>query len=239
MAANRSTTVAAILVAAGSGERLGAGRPKAFVTVAGRTLLEHAADRFVRHPRIASVVVVAPADRVDEATVLTGAPAVAGGATRQDSVARGLAALPSGVDGVLVHDVARAFVPLAVIDSVIGALDAGAEAVTPSVPLHDTIRQLDDAGGLGGVVDRARLVAVQTPQGFRRDVLERAHRLAAPHAIGATDDATLAEALGCRVVAVAGADANFKITTPLDLVRAEALAVRSAGTLPSIPGGMS
>jgi 2-C-methyl-D-erythritol 4-phosphate cytidylyltransferase len=250
MAASGRLTGAAILVAAGSGERLGAGVPKAFVTVAGATLLEHAASRFASPsrllqsaddestrkpvnslqesgdatalPRITAVVVVAPADHLGRAASLTGLPTVAGGATRQESVAAGLAAVPGDVDLVLVHDVARPFVPTSVIDAVLAALAAGADAVVPTVPIHDTVRRVDAAGVLGGLVDRSTLAAIQTPQGFRREVLASAHAQGA--GITATDDAALVELLGVRVVAVPGSDDAFKITTAADLVRAEALA---------------
>lgn len=235
MAAHGRSTVAAILVAAGSGSRLGAEVPKAFVTVGGRSLLAHAVARFAGHAAVDSVVVVAPADRLDEARHLAGVPAVAGGATRQESVAAGLAAIGSadrGADFVLVHDVARPFVPTSVIDAVVEALRAGADAVIPVVPIHDTVRRLDSDGALAGVVDRSTLVAVQTPQGFRRTVLVEAHRRGAE--LAATDDAGLVEAIGGHVVAVPGADESFKITAPLDLARADAL-LRA----PSVPGGMS
>jgi 2-C-methyl-D-erythritol 4-phosphate cytidylyltransferase len=237
MAAYGPSTVAAILVAAGSGQRLGADVPKALVPAAGATLLEHATARFLAHPRIGTVVVVAPATHLGQAEALTGAHVVAGGATRQESVAAGLAALPAGVDYVLVHDVARPFVPAEVIDAVIAALRDGADAVVPVVAIHDTVRRVGPDGALAGVLDRSSLVAVQTPQGFRRDVLVAAH-LAGTNC-AATDDAGLVEAAGGRVVAVPGADDSFKVTTPADLVRAESVAqLRSAPPQP-IPGGIS
>jgi 2-C-methyl-D-erythritol 4-phosphate cytidylyltransferase len=220
MAAHSQSTVAAILVAAGSGERLGADVPKAFVEVAGTTLLEHAFARFVGHPAIDRCVVVAPAERVDEAARLTGAVVVAGGAIRRASVAAGLATLDEDVDFVLVHDVARPFVPATVLDAVVAALMAGADAVVPVVPIHDTVRRVGRDGMLAGVVDRSTLVAVQTPQGFRRDVLIAAHAEASD---AVTDDAAPVEALGHQVVAVPGADSAFKITTLADLARAESL----------------
>lgn len=222
MAAHSQSTVAAILVAAGSGERLGANVPKAFVEVSGATLLEHAFARFAKHPAIGRCVVVAPADRVDEAARLTGAVVVAGGAVRRDSVAAGLAALDEDVELVLVHDVARPFVPDTVLDAVLTALNAGADAVIPVVAIHDTVRRVGADGALTGVVDRTSLVAVQTPQGFRRAVLVAAH--AHPGGEDATDDAALVEAIGHQVVAVPGDDLAFKVTTPLDLARAEAVA---------------
>jgi 2-C-methyl-D-erythritol 4-phosphate cytidylyltransferase len=220
MAANGPSTVAAILVAGGSGQRLGADVPKAFVRIGSATLLEHAARRFIAHPAIGSVVVVAPATHLDEAAALTGVAVVAGGPTRQASVAAGLAALGPDVGYVLVHDVARPLVPASVIDAVLGALHAGADAVVPVVPIHDTVRRIGSDGALAGVVDRSTLVAVQTPQGFRRAALVRAH---GRRDLEATDDAGLVEAIGGRIVPVPGADGAFKITTSADLPRAAAL----------------
>jgi 2-C-methyl-D-erythritol 4-phosphate cytidylyltransferase len=236
MAAHGRQTVAAILVAAGSGQRLAADVPKAFVKVAGRTLLEHAAARFGAHPLVDTVVVVAPADQLEAARALTGAPTVVGGATRQESVARGLAALTSAdpeagsVGLVVVHDVARPFVPDSVITAVVEALHAGAEAVVPVVPIHDTVRRTNGDGSLAGLVDRASLAAVQTPQGFRLSALVSAHAAARGDA---TDDAALIEAQGGQVTPVAGSEASFKITTPLDLARAEAMAALLSAATPT------
>ena len=223
MAAHGRLTVAAIVVAGGAGVRLGVGVPKAFVTVRGRTLLEHAVARFAAHPGIRDVVAVVPLDRVtDASTALPGATVVAGGVTRQRSVACGLAALAADVDTVLVHDAARAFFPAAMVSRVLGALDGGAQAVVPTIALADSLRTISADGTVGGAVDRATLVAVQTPQGFARTVLDAAHDAAVSD--DASDDATLVEALGVAVLAVAGAEEAVKITEPLDLVIAEALA---------------
>jgi 2-C-methyl-D-erythritol 4-phosphate cytidylyltransferase len=227
MAANGPGVVAAILVAAGSGQRLGAAVPKAFVEVAGRSLLARAIATFGANPAIDMLVVVAPPSHLDAAAELTTAPVVPGSETRQGSVAAGLAALPPEVEYVLVHDVARPFVPIAVIDAVLAALRRGAAAVVPVVPIHDTVRRIGADGALDGLVDRATLAAVQTPQGFPRAVLTAAHEAAGQHAV--TDDAALVEALGHRVVAVPGDDRAFKITTPRDLAFAETLA-RRGGT---------
>ncbi len=224
MAVTSPRTVAAILVAAGSGQRLGADVPKAFVPVAGRTLLEHAAGRFDGHPGITSVVVVVPEANAAQARELTRLTVVAGGATRQSSVAAGLAALGTDVEFVLVHDVARPFVPATVIDAVLAALESGADAVVPVVPIADTVRRVDESGQLAGPVDRSSLVAIQTPQGFRHSVLADAHARGAGTAV--TDDAGLVEAAGGTVVAVPGADEAFKITTRADLARAEDTALR-------------
>lgn len=223
MAANDQLIVAAIVVAAGSGSRLGAELPKAFVRIAGRTLLEHAVGRLGEHPRITSIVVAAPPASVVEARLLVpDATVVAGGPTRQQSVALALSAVAAEADLVLVHDAARAFVPLETVSRVIAALDAGADGVVPTLPVSDTIRAADPVTGeLGGLVDRSRLLAMQTPQGFRRDVLAKAH--ADAPGTDATDDAALVEALGHRVVAVRGDERAFKVTVPLDLALAEAL----------------
>lgn len=227
MAANGLRTVAAVLVAAGSGARLGADVPKAFVHVAGRTLLEHAAARFMGHPRIGQVVIAVPAGLVDDARHhVPGATVVAGGGTRQQSVSRALAQLGGDVDGVLVHDVARPFVPAEVIDRVLDAVDSGADGAVPVVAVTDTIRRWDpSSGALGELVDRSRIAGMQTPQGFRRDVLVRAHDRGRELAV--TDDVALVEAFGGRVVAVAGDDRAFKITVPFDLLLAEVVAEQS------------
>jgi 2-C-methyl-D-erythritol 4-phosphate cytidylyltransferase len=217
MAARGQLTVAAILVAAGSGVRLGAQVPKAFCTVAGRTLLEHAVSRFLDHRDIRDVVVVVPADRVDEAAT-AGVTVVAGGSTRRESVAAGLAALADDVDAVLVHDAARPFVPAAVITRVVEALTRGAEAVVPAVAVVDTIKRVFEEVVVE-TIERSALRAVQTPQGFRRDLLVRAHAIEG----NATDDASLVERAGGTVVMVEGADEAFKITRPWDLRVAEAL----------------
>lgn len=222
MAANDRMIVAAIVVAAGSGSRLGADVPKAFVDIDGRTLLEHAVTRVAAHPRVDHVVVAAPADQLQQARVLVpAATVVAGGATRQRSVELALAAVPSGAELVLVHDAARAFVPAAVLDRVLTALEH-ADGAVPTRPVSDTIRTVDASGELGGLVDRAGLLAMQTPQGFRREVLVKAH--AAAERDDATDDVALVEAIGGHVVAVPGDERAFKITLPLDLALARLVA---------------
>jgi len=201
-------------VAAGRGERLGAGVPKAFVEVAGRPLLAWALDG-VRAAGVDDVVVVAPPAHLETALQLSGAAVVVpGGSTRQESVAAGVAALAE-TPYVLVHDAARAFVPPEVFAAVVAALTGGEQAVVPVVPPADTLRHLQD-----GPVDRSRVVAVQTPQGFTRDVLVRAHAAGDP---SATDDAALVERLGVRIHVVAGSDEGFKVTRPLDVLLAEAL----------------
>lgn len=245
-------SVAAIIVAAGSGERLGAAVPKALVLLHGRPLLEWAAVVLSRHPSIASVVVVAPESEVAAVRHLLTGPqfehpdgsprsiaVVAGGATRQLSVRRGLHALPADADLVLIHDAARPLVPSGVIDGVIAALVAGAPAVIPVIDVVDTVKQVDADGVVVATVDRSSLRAVQTPQGFRRDVIEAAHAGSDPGAGGTTattDDAGLVEAMGLPVRTVAGSELSMKITTPHDLMIAEVLAAGlAAGASVDVP----
>jgi 2-C-methyl-D-erythritol 4-phosphate cytidylyltransferase len=218
MAATGQLTVAAILVAAGEGQRLGAPVPKAFCVVAGRTLLDYAYTRFREHEAIRDLIVVGPASHVEAAQAIAPtAVVVEGGPTRRESVAQGLAQVSSDVDAVLVHDVARPFIPIGVISRVIQALVGGADAVIPVLPVADTIKRVNGSAVIA-TVDRSQLRAVQTPQGFRRTVLAAAHANAANDA---PDDAALVEALGIAVAVVDGADESFKITRPWDLRVAE------------------
>jgi 2-C-methyl-D-erythritol 4-phosphate cytidylyltransferase len=213
--------VAVLVVAAGLGLRLGAGTPKALQLLAGQPLLAHALARVTAAPSVGCVVVAAPPAEVAAVRQLAGpeVTVVAGGQTRQASVAAALAAVPDGYGIVLVHDAARALAPTALVEAVAAAVRDGAEAVIPVLPVVDTIKEVA-AGTVVGTVDRSVLRAVQTPQGFRRAVL------AAAHAAGAdehTDDAGLVEKLGLPVGTVPGDEAAFKITRPVDLVFAEAL----------------
>ena len=213
--------VAAIVVAAGSGERLGAGVPKAFVDLAGTPLIVRAVAPFESHSAIRDVVVVAPPSLVESAASLVPTAAVVpGGPTRQESVAHGLAALATDVEAVLVHDAARPLVPSEVIYSVVAAIADGAEAVVPVLPVVDTIKRVDDAGRVVETPDRTTLFVVQTPQGFRRTVIDKAH---AQPITAAPDDASLVEAMGIAVQVVPGAEHAFKITTAADLARAAAM----------------
>jgi len=215
-------TVAAIVPAAGRGERLGAATPKALVRVAGVTLLEHAVAGLCA-AGVDIVMVAAPEGMLPAvAPLVPDATVVAGGATRQDSVRNALAALPAAVDVVLVHDAARAFAPPEVTRRVIDAVAAGAEAVVPVLPVTDTVKQVDADEAVVCTIDRSALRAVQTPQGFRRTTLDRAHSAGTT----ATDDAGLVESLGVRVQTVLGASEAFKVTTPFDLTVAEAIAAR-------------
>lgn len=218
--------VGAVVPAAGAGTRLGPGAPKALRLLAGEPLLLHAVRRLRACPDVGPVVVAAPAGSEDDVAALLaglGATVVAGGAERQDSVAAGLAALPPDVDLVLVHDAARALVPASVVAAVVTALGEGAEAVVPVLPVADTVKRVDGDGLVTATVPRDGLRAVQTPQGFRRAVLEAAHRSSAASTATATDDASMVEALGVPVRTVPGDPEAFKVTTAFDLLVAEAV----------------
>lgn len=218
------TETFALIVAAGRGERAGGGLPKQFRPVAGKPLVAHAFDGLARHPAVAGVViVVAPGAESLLADALGGrAPRaiVPGGATRRASVAAGLDALAGiGAGRVLIHDAARPFVPAAVIDRLLGALETAPGAV-PALPVVDTLARTGP--GLGDVVDRTGLVRVQTPQAFRFAEIHAAHRRwSGPHE--PTDDAQVARAAGCDVAVVDGDAMLEKVTLPADF---EALAAR-------------
>lgn len=226
--------VGVIIVAAGRGERLGAGPPKALRLLGGAPILVHAARAFAGLVEVICIVV--PSGAEDRIRALVAGeplgvvvPVVAGAPTRQGSVDVGLRALPAEVGVVLVHDAARPFVPADVVRSVVEAVRSGDDAVIPVLPVTDTIKQVDAEGVVVATPDRAALRAVQTPQGFRREVLVAAHRAAS--ADDATDDASLVERLGGRVRTVPGSAQSFKITSPADLEQAERLlAVRAADT---------
>ena len=202
-----------IVVAAGSGSRFG--RPKQYEELAGRPVLDWslAAARAAAGGADDGVVVVVPPDRVAE-HASGAATVVGGGATRSSSVRAGLAAVPGHADVIVVHDGARPLAGPELFDRVVGAVRDGADAAVPAVEVTDTLRRRS-----GGPVDRNGLVAVQTPQAFRAAPLRRAHA-AGPEA---TDDASLVEAAGGKVVVVEGSPANLKITRPVDLAIAEAL----------------
>jgi 2-C-methyl-D-erythritol 4-phosphate cytidylyltransferase len=223
---------AVVIPAAGRGERLGPGAPKALRLLGGAPLLLHAVRSMAAAGTVDLVVVAAPPGEVDgvwSLLPLDGLRAelrvVEGGATRRLSVARALAALDGDVDVVLVHDAARPLAPPELAEAVARAVRGGSDAVVPALPVPDTIKRVDDTDHVVETVPRAALRAVQTPQGFRRSVLERAHA-AATGDDEATDDAGLVEALGVRVRVLPGSDDAAKVTRPGDLLRAESLLAR-------------
>jgi 2-C-methyl-D-erythritol 4-phosphate cytidylyltransferase len=235
---NARGDVAVLVPAAGAGLRLGPGGPKALRLLAGEPLLVHAIRRVAAAPSVRLIVVAAPAAEVEAVRELLAPVApvtvVAGGAERQQSVALALARVPDDVGIVLVHDAARALTPPELIESVAAAVRNGHPAVIPVLAVVDTIKEVGPAGGgpagggIGtgplevvlGTVDRAVLRSVQTPQGFRHEVLAAAHAGAAD---ALTDDAGLVEKAGIAVACVPGSDLALKITRPLDLILAEAL----------------
>jgi 2-C-methyl-D-erythritol 4-phosphate cytidylyltransferase len=222
----------AILVAAGRGERMGAARPKAFLSLAGQTLLERSARALGAAPSVSGLVAVVPADDIEEARELCEALAlpcevVAGGERRQDSVRAGLVALPAAFDGVvLVHDAARPLVSVALVEAVVQAAREHGAAI-PVVPLADTIKQVGD-GRVAATVDRDRLAAAQTPQGFRREVLARAYEQAFAAGVLVTDESMAVERLGLTVACVPGSPRNRKLTTPDDMAWAERMLLADA-----------
>lgn len=206
--------VGVVVTAAGAGTRLGVGYPKALLVVDGQTLVQRA----VRAARAVAdeIVVTAPASHLEEFRSLLpdDVAVVPGGQERQDSVRSALAALGGDVTHVLVHDAARAFTPEDVFRCVVAALRDGASAAIPALPVVDTVKEVDGAQRVVRTPPRAYLRAVQTPQGFERGLLVRAHAQASGPA---TDDAALVEALGEPVLVVPGDPAAHKITAPSDV----------------------
>lgn len=231
---------AVVVVAAGSGTRLGIGTAKAFVPVAGQLMLARALEPLFTLSSPTLVVVVAPSALLEDCrrVVATAAGAavaytavVPGGTDRHGSVQAGLAVLPDSVTAVLVHDAARCLTPAAQFDRVFDAVASGAGAgYVPALPVTDTIKRV--AGDVVvETVDRSALVGVQTPQGFPLDALRRAYAVSTQ---SETDDAGVFQAAGGTVRSVPGDADAFKITTPWDLGRAESI-VRSRASVPGVP----
>jgi 2-C-methyl-D-erythritol 4-phosphate cytidylyltransferase len=213
--------VAVIVPAAGAGVRLGGDTPKALRVLAGEPLLVHAVRRLRQAASVGLVVVAAPPASIDLVhDLLPYATVVAGGATRQESVALALQAVPDLFDIVLVHDAARALTPPNLVDVVAAAVRDGHGAVIPVLPVVDTIKRVDAGEDVIATVDRSELRAVQTPQGFRREILVKAHAEALDDH---TDDAGMVEKLGLAVHCVPGSAYAMKITRPIDLIVAQAL----------------
>lgn len=224
--------VGVLLVAAGRGERVGAGEPKQFRPIAGVPMLLRALRPFASHPDVGQIIVALPSHVAAAPPEWLAAAAgervrfVAGGATRRESVALALQALDQRARIVLVHDAARPFVSRDTIDSVIEVVRQGDGAVA-AVPVHDTLKVADPRHVITATTPREGLWRAQTPQGFPRPMLEDAHAHAPPDA-DATDDAMLAEARGHRLRVVPDSPLNLKITSSQDFVLADALASRLA-----------
>jgi len=208
-----------VIAAAGTGERLGAGGPKAFVELAGRPMLEWSLDAFRGASSIDEIVIAAPPDDQERAAE-QGVVAVAGGAHRSESVANALALC--GGEIVVVHDAARPLVTPALIDAVVEELAAEEDAagVIAATPVTDTIKRAGDGDRVERTLDRSGLWAVQTPQAFRAEALREA--LSDPDSLSeASDDAMLVERRGGRILIHSTSPDNIKVTTPFDLRVAE------------------
>lgn len=226
----------ALIVAAGKGTRTGLDIPKQYIEIAGKTILRWTIEAFLQHPDIDAVqVVIAEDGRAQYAAATEGlsllAPVI-GGAERQESVWRGLEALLAHVPQyVVIHDAARPFVSGDLISRTLQALEAGAEAALPALSIADSLKSLED-GRIAGSLDRNRIVAAQTPQGFAFAPILAAHRAFAGEGLG--DDTAVAERAGIEIVRIEGETGNIKITTPDDIATARQ---RIAGALTDVRTG--
>lgn len=220
--------VGVVIVAGGSGSRVGGEELKQFRWVAGKPMLLHSVQAFMQRPDVGMVVVVLPQRYagdpppwlfqcdVDRLLVSIG------GRTRSESVANGLDDLPDDAQVVLVHDAARPLVGPDTIDRVVTAVRAG-RSVVAALPVVDTLKEVDESGRITRTVDRERLWRAQTPQGFPRQVIVDAHRRARKERVSATDDAALLERLGVPVYVVRGSERALKVTEAADFARVDAL----------------
>ncbi len=214
----------ALIVAAGSGKRLGSDRPKALVALAGKPMVQWSVDALGKVPAVSEIVVALPPDALDAAP--PGTVAVAGGAVRSESVRAALGAADTA-DVVIVHDAARPLATPELFERALAELErSGADAVIAAAPVSDTIKEVSgDDRTVVRTLDRSRLWAVQTPQVFKRSILERA--LASNELLAkATDDAWLVEQLGGTVRVIEAPPENLKVTTQIDIRIAEALLSR-------------
>ena len=207
---------AAIIAAAGMGNRLGANLPKSLVKLLDKTLVEHAVANL--SPVCELIIVTAPKGYEDEYTKILGdqVTVITGGVLRSDSIRIAISKIPANYEYVLVHDAARALASTTLASSVLNQLIQGEQAVIPALDVIDTIKEVDSKGYVRNTLNRSSLKVIQTPQGFSRSILVRAHQASED----ATDDAALVEALGVAVKVIAGEDRAFKITTPSDIATA-------------------
>lgn len=220
--------VGVVIVAAGSGSRTGSEQLKQFRWVAGKPMLLHSVQRFMERSDVALVVAVLPRNYAGDPPPwlfqcdLDRLLVSVGGRERGDSVLSGIQDLPPEVTIVLIHDAARPLADAATIERVIAEARSGHGAVA-ALPVSDTLKEVDDEGRIVRTVDRARLWRAQTPQGFPRDMIERAYADARKTRVSATDDAALCERLGLEVVVVPGSELAMKVTVEEDFARLEAL----------------
>lgn len=218
-----------LIAAAGSGRRMGAAGNKLLLEVAGRPVLAWTLDAALACGAIRWIGIVGqPVDAEPIAAIVAAARPdrpvewILGGDTRQESVSRGLAALPAGAEGVLIHDGARCLVEPELLERCVEAV-AGGAAVIAATPVTDTIKQVDGSGTITATPDRSALWAAQTPQGFPVAQLRQAHATATAEGWSVTDDAALFERLGLPVQVLQAPPSNIKLTTPFDLTIAEAV----------------
>jgi 2-C-methyl-D-erythritol 4-phosphate cytidylyltransferase len=221
-------TASAIIVAAGSGARLGSSVPKAFVKIGGRTMISYSLDAIRQVSSIGEAVIAVPAGFESAARAEAMAVGLAipikitpGGIERQDSVRIALALTSSESDLVIVHDAARPLATPTIFESCLTSAARSGGAIA-AIPVADTLKRVAD-NAIATTVARAGLWQAQTPQAFRRDLLVAAHQRAASEGIVATDDADLVERSGARIEVVEASTANIKITTPSDLAIVEAI----------------
>jgi len=220
-------------MAAGSGSRFDAGTAKQTTMLDGRAMLAWSAEMLAVSARVSGLVLVAPAGQEAAFTALLAEQAarklraaVSGGNSRQDSVYNGLERVPEGTTHVLIHDAARPCLSTALRDRIIDAL-ASHDAVVPAVPVTDTlIRDMD--AGVDAILDRVNLAGVQTPQGFRLELIRRAHRIARERGFKSSDDGSLVLALAENVATVPGERSNLKVTYRDDVIIAEAILKKGA-----------
>ena len=223
-----------LIAAAGSGRRMGADRNKLLLPLRGRPVIAWTLEAALAAPAIRWIGIVG--QEIDREAIMAVAPGAAkplhwiqGGATRQESVQRGLAGLPDGAEHVLIHDGARCLAEPDLFDRCAQAVREG-QAVIAATPVTDTIKRVNGDGVITATPDRAELWAAQTPQAFRVEQLRRGHAEAERQGWSVTDDASLYERLGWEVQVLDAGPANIKVTTPFDLTVADAvLALRSAG----------
>jgi 2-C-methyl-D-erythritol 4-phosphate cytidylyltransferase len=218
----------ALIMAAGSGSRFGPDTLKQTAVLNGRAMIAWSADVLAASPRVSGIVLVAPSDEgaswhglLAEEAARKMRAVVPGGATRQDSVYNGLDQVPAGTTHVLIHDAARPCLSSALRDRVIDALGAN-DAVVPAVPVTDTLIR-DTGAHVDAIMDRVHIAGVQTPQGFRLDLIRRAHHVARERGFKSSDDGSLVLALAEIVATVPGERANLKVTFRDDLVIADAI----------------
>src|SRR5262245_19921664 len=223
-----SPDVGVVIVAGGGGTRVGGAELKQFRWIAGKPMLLHSLQTFMLRPDVVTVVCVLPREYVGDPPPwifqcdVNRLLVSVGGRTRTESAANGLDDLPDEASIVLVHDAARPFVGVETIDRVVRSVREG-HATIAALPVTDTLKKVDESGLITGTVEREQLWRAQTPQGFPREIIVRAHREAKSARVSATDDASLCERIGVPVRVVHGTERAMKITEEADFARAEAL----------------